>query len=246
MPVWDVMRQGDNGDEVRMSAHDSRVEALARVLVMESGVAHKQTYWVCGPPGPALRTDRDLYLHFLRLSHEARSGSWTLSGYLRGLWKVSAPLRLRAELELDDVAAMFSAAAATAPPPFDPAWTVADLALPGPAPAGYAHWERVVLSQLADLEDFVRHPPGSYDRFGRNAPRPVGGGTRATPARWLNFDPAAYLERAVAGSHRGSAGAQRTPPTADETTAPPPGVPAVPTLTWADLTRIAVCGQTYE
>jgi hypothetical protein len=75
MPVWDVMRQGDNGVEVRMSVHDSRVGALARVLVMESGVAHKQAYWISGPPGPAFQTNRDLYLHFLRLGQEARSAA---------------------------------------------------------------------------------------------------------------------------------------------------------------------------
>jgi hypothetical protein len=249
MPVWDVMRQGDNGDGVRMSSHDSRVGALARVLVMESGVVHKQTYWVVGPPGPAYQTNRDLYLHFLHLGQEARSASWSLSAYLRGLWKVSVPLRGRAELALDDVAAMFSAAAATSPPSYDPAWSTTDLALPGSAPAGYADWERIILSQLADLEDFVLHPPGPRARFGVNAPRPPGGGTRATPPRWLNFDPAAYLECAVAGGYGGwdAADGARVPlPNPQGTTTRRSTIRAITTMGWPDLARIAVCGQTYE
>ncbi|MGI8331268.1 hypothetical protein ACRYCC_14985 [Actinomadura scrupuli] len=253
MAVWDVMRQGDNGDEVRMSGHDSRVDALARVLVMESGVVHKQTYWVSGPPGPALRDEHDLRLYLQRLGHEARSGSWTLSGYLRGLWKVSAPLRHRAELPLDEVAAMFGAAAVTTPPPPDPGWSAAGLALPGHVPAGYPGWERVIKSQVADLEDFAGHPPGEHGRSGTDAPRPAGGGTRATPARWLSLDAADYLERAAAGSRR-DPGDDRTPP--PQVTIARPAVPPVTgapvtratamRLTWDDLARMAVCGQTGE
>ncbi|OLT22907.1 hypothetical protein BJF79_46125 [Actinomadura sp. CNU-125] len=184
------MRQDDGGNRVRMAAHDSRVSALAHVLAMESGVRHKQTYWVDGPAGPAVRTNRDLYLVFLHLGQDARAASWSLSAFLRALWKVSVPLRDREFLEPDDVAAMFAAAATVAPAPFDPAWSGKDLALPGPEPGGYADWERVVLSQLADLEDFLAAPPGPRARFGVDAPRPPGsgrprrrpsGGTTSTP-----------------------------------------------------------------
>src|SRR5256885_14493162 len=119
MQGWDVMRQGDGGDQDRVSTHDTRVGALAQVLVMESGVPHKQSYWVAGPPGPAIRTNRDLYLHFLRLGRQAKAASWSLSAFLRGLWKVSAALNGRMTLEPDQVAAMYSAAATTSPPPFD-------------------------------------------------------------------------------------------------------------------------------
>lgn len=232
-----------------MSVHDSRVDALARVLIMESGVVHKQTYWVCGPPGPALRGDHDLSSHLLRLARQARSAPWTLSDYLRGLWKVSVPLRGHVELELDDVAAMFSAAVAAAPPPYDPRWSVTDLALPGRTPDGHPGWERVIKSQIADLEDFARHPQGSRGRFGIDAPRPPGGGTRATPARWDSLDPAGYLERALTGL-RGPDDAHRPPPSS--TAASPPSGPPPATessanpLTWADLAYIALNGQTQD
>ncbi|NVI86921.1 hypothetical protein HUX53_06470, partial [Actinomadura sp. BRA 177] len=144
MHTWDVMRQDDLGNTFHVASHDSRIAALAQVLVMESGVPHKQSYWVEGPPGPAVRTNRDLYLVFLHLGQEARAASWSLSAFLRALWKVGAPLSDRASLEPDDVAAMFAAASTTPPAAFDPAWSGKDLALPGTEPDGYADWERVL------------------------------------------------------------------------------------------------------
>jgi hypothetical protein len=247
--MWDVMRQGDSGDQSRVSRHDTRIGALAQVLVLESGVPHKQVYWVEGPLGPVLRTNRDLYLHFLRLGRQAKSTSWSLSAFLRGLMKVTEPLADRTALDLDDVAAMFSAATATSPPPYDPEWSKRDLALPGDRPVDHADWERVILSQLADLEDFVSFPPGGLARYGVSAPRPPGGGRRCTPARWLNFDPAAYLECAVAGALGGwepSDGARVPLP-------PKPGSPPlvspvrpIAALSWTDLSRLAACGQLFE
>lgn len=249
MSSWDVMRQDDLGNEFRVASFDSRVSALARALVLESGVPHKQHYWVMGPKDPALRTNRELYLHFLQLGQEARSASWSLSAFLRALWKVSGPLRDREGVEPDDVAAMFTAAALSPPPPFDPAWRTKDLSLTGDEPADHADWERVLLSQLADLEDFAESPPGPRARFGVDAPRPSGSGRRATPARWYNFDPATYLECAVAGSIGGwdAADGARVPLADSGGVAPPRSyVRDVTAMSWADLARIAVCGQMYQ
>ncbi|MFC0042545.1 hypothetical protein [Actinomadura rayongensis] len=245
MGTWDVMRQDDLGNEFHVSAHDSRVAALAQVLVLESGVPHRQIYWVEGPFAPSVRTNRDLYLHVLRVGRDTRAGSWSLSGFLRALWKVSLPLRERDELEADDAAALFSAAVAVSPAPFDPKWSGRDLLLPGAAPRDHADWERVLLAQIADLEDFVVAPPGPRGRFGVDAPRPSGSGPRPTPARWCNFDPATYLECAVAGGVGGwdvSDGA-RVPSEGGPTRSP---VRPLTTVTWEDLARIAVCGQLYE
>ncbi len=52
MHTWDVMRQDDLGNTFHVASHDSRIAALAQVLVMESGVPHKQSYWVEGRPVP--------------------------------------------------------------------------------------------------------------------------------------------------------------------------------------------------
>ncbi|MFC4913865.1 hypothetical protein [Actinomadura gamaensis] len=249
MSSWDVMRQDDAGNEFRVAGFDSRISALARVLVLESGVPHRQHYWVAGPEGPALHTNRELYLHFLQLGQEARSASWSLSAFLRALWKVSGPLRDRDGVEPDDVAAMFTAATLTPPPPFDPAWRTKDLSLAGDEPADHADWERVLLSQLADLEDFAEQPPGPRARFGVDAPRPPGSGRRATPARWYNFDPATYLECAVAGSVGGwdAADGARVPLDTASAAAPTRSyVRDITAMSWADLARIAVCGQMYQ
>ncbi|RAY11133.1 hypothetical protein DPM19_32020 [Actinomadura craniellae] len=245
MRTWDVMRQDDNGNEFRMAGHDSRISALAQVLAMESGVPHDQLYWVAGPAGPVCRTNRDLYLHVLRLGRDLQAASWSLSAYLRSLWRASLPLRDRSRLEPDQVAALYSAAEAVPPAPYDPAWNTADLSLPGPAPEDHADWERVIFSQLADLEDFAGRPPGPAARFGATAPRPAGAGPRAVPARWLNFDPAGYLECAIAGGLGGW-------DAADGARVPEPGAPTgspvrpLTLLSWGDLARLAVCGQQYR
>ncbi|WP_281181949.1 hypothetical protein [Actinomadura macra] len=44
MHTWNVMRQDEIGNEFHVTAHDSRISALAHVLVLESGVPHKQAY----------------------------------------------------------------------------------------------------------------------------------------------------------------------------------------------------------
>jgi hypothetical protein len=144
---------------------------------------------------------------------------------------------------------MFTAAAATPPPPYDPRWSTYDLSLPGGRePEGHPDWERVILSQLADLEDFAANPR-ARTRSGVDAPRPAGGRRRATPARWLNFDPASYLECAVVGSlgDRNARDGARVPSRAGRATLVTRcEVRPITTMSWSDLARIAVYGQMYE
>jgi len=45
-PRWEVWRQDDNGNRYLVSTHPDEAAALLRVAELESGVAHKQTYWV--------------------------------------------------------------------------------------------------------------------------------------------------------------------------------------------------------
>ncbi|WP_084315977.1 hypothetical protein [Actinospica robiniae] len=45
-PSWEVWRQDDNGNRYLVSAHPDVAAARIRVAELESGVAHKQTYWV--------------------------------------------------------------------------------------------------------------------------------------------------------------------------------------------------------
>ncbi|MGN9781599.1 hypothetical protein ACTMTF_09235 [Nonomuraea sp. ZG12] len=57
------------------------------------------------------------------------------------------------------------------------------------------------MSQIADLEDFARRPPGEFAYFGVTAPRTAEG--RATDSGWYNFDPATYQECGLAGTFGG-------------------------------------------
>ena len=45
-PVFEVWRQDDNGNRFLMSRHPDRATAEAAVADIESGVLHKQMYWV--------------------------------------------------------------------------------------------------------------------------------------------------------------------------------------------------------
>jgi hypothetical protein len=263
MTTWGVVRYDDSGTKVSVAAYGSRVPALAAALALNCSDGDQGVFRVDGPPSPAFTTNRDLYLHLLGIGRNARRATWSLSAYLRGLWRVSTELRDRREFSLDDAAAMFSAALAVPPPPFDPAWATADFRLrwaptrcsrddgdPAAAePSRFDHWERILLSQIADLEDFAANPPGEQARFGVNAPRPRGVGRRATPVRWLNFDPATYLECAAAGHLGGwdvADGARVPLPARDGTTMTRSHVRQIAVVGWADLVHMAVCGQTYE
>ena len=43
---WEVWRQDDNGNRYLVSAHTDEVAARLRLADLESGVVHKQTYWI--------------------------------------------------------------------------------------------------------------------------------------------------------------------------------------------------------
>jgi hypothetical protein len=67
--------------------------------------------------------------------------------------------------------------------------------------------------------------------------------------RWLNFEPAIYLECAAAG-HLGGwdvADGTRVPlPARDGRTLTRSPLRQITAIGWADLVHMAVCGQTYE
>ena len=244
MVTWELWRQDDSGNRVQAGRFDGRIGALARQLGFESG-DRGRLYWVEGPSGPVCTTNRDFYLLVLRLGQATAGAAWSLSAYLRSLWQVSAALRDRESMDLDTLAALLTAAGRTPPPSLDPSWRTADLALGHGVGDGYPSWERIILSQIADLEDFAERPPGPNAHFGADAPRPVGCGPRATSPRWYNFDPATYLECGVAGALAGwdvSDGSRvPTPPGT-----PIPEIRTIERLTWSDMCRIAICGQLYE
>ena len=49
-PRWEVWRQDDNGNRYLVSAHPDEPAARRRLAELESGVMHKQTYWISRTP----------------------------------------------------------------------------------------------------------------------------------------------------------------------------------------------------
>ena len=43
---WEVWRQDDNGNRYLVSAHPDEAAARRRLDELESGVVHKQVYWI--------------------------------------------------------------------------------------------------------------------------------------------------------------------------------------------------------
>lgn len=178
----------------------------------------------------SLETNRDLYLA-LRAALEKQDR--TLREYL---------LALRAELQRHrDVPALSPeqfvaalAAACTAPvePVDSEAWRNEDLAIEDHGPQTAEDVDRVLRSQILDLEDArATGLERDEDRsFGLDISR-RGAGERATGPRWYNWDPAGYIECAAAATFGGHHPGDREP---------------VRELTWSDVGEFLWAGQIYE
>jgi hypothetical protein len=241
---WEIREDGI-GDPV--SVHDDRVGALARMLVLQATTA--RSYRVTGPPGPVCETGRDLYRRLVDSGREMQATGRTLGEFLRAWWSVGRLFADRERLEPDAVAAMVAASATVEPPPMRAAWRTTPYAF-APEPSSYSDWERIVLSQIADLADLADAGPLSPNAyFGVDIPRPAGS-VRATGGRWYNFDPEGYLECGVAGSLGGWDEADGTrvavPGPVTPLATEPDGARALGALRWDDLALLAVCGQAYE
>ncbi|MEO3747224.1 hypothetical protein [Plantactinospora sp. B5E13] len=251
MTQWEVWRQDDNGNEYRVAVHPDRIAALAQLMVLESGVPHKQLYRVAGPSGPVCRTNRDLYRRVLAEGRRMTERGRTLDEFLRGWWQVARPLAGRARLDLDEVAAMLVAAGSVEPPPIRPEWRSTSFEWLTVEPRRYVDWQSIVRCQIADLADFADQGPlPPYAGLGLDAPRP-GGQRRCIGVRWYNFDPASYLECGLAGALGGwdpddDVRVELPGPVVPLRPEPGPEEVPVETLTWDDLAEFAVCGQEYE
>jgi len=227
MTEWRVLRQGDDGNQALVGVHADRVEALASVLALESGYPHKQLYWVEGPATPAC-ADVDALLDRLADVGEALQNERTLLELLLGLWLVSRTMAHAEPHEPDAVAALFTAAGKVDVPRFEQRWRAADLSYERPDPVGYDGFERVLLSQIVDLDQFAANPPGKYAGLGVSIQRSPGTGARSTPRSWHNFEPAGYLDCASSGY-----GSVRLSP-------------AQLTMDWTELAEYLLLGQLYE
>ena len=152
-----------------MTTYHDRVQALARLLVLESGHPHKQMYEVVGPRQPVVTTNRDLYLHVLALGdHLAVTGRrcWTTcarSGRSAGRWP-----------SMTNSTATSSSPCSSRRPPRSrsapsPSWRVDDFTTDGPY-LGFTDFTKVLCTQIADLLAFHETPPGPFAAFGVDAP----------------------------------------------------------------------------
>lgn len=248
--TWEVLRETGDDQRTRLNVFDDRVTALAEVLVLQSGPDAEQGYSVAGPSEPACRTNRDLYQRLVAAGEQMDASGRSLEAFLRSWWLIGRTLAQSSTFDLDTVAAMIAAAATVEPPPLDPTWRMASYPYVD-EPSCHADWEAIVLSQIADLADFADAGPlPEYAYFGCSAPR-AEGCRRATDLGWYNFDPSTYLECGMSGSLGGwdEHDGLRKPVPGPVTLlrpAPEAGAHAVETLDWADLGRLAQCGQEYE
>jgi hypothetical protein len=191
---------------VEIVAQD-RVDAIAQALV--AGATPPQQ------DEPTRTTARDVAERLARLGRELDGSGRTLPEYLRGWWSVGSALRDRDEIDPDLFVAMLVAAARVDPPPADPAWRTADLTAHGWD--GYPLWERIVKSQVADLEDPAR----------------AGSARRAVGTRWDSYTPSAYLKAGVTGAFGTDTGGGDVNDVLEDG------------LGWDDLAEFALCGQMH-
>lgn len=109
-----------------------------------------------------------------------------LEEYLRTLWQLGRSARTVTELPAQRFADLLRAAAGDPAPPFEDAWRTADFTITE-STAGFEVWERVILSQVADLRDFADGTP-------RDA------AVRACGFRWHNTAVAPFLASGLAGA----------------------------------------------
>lgn len=109
-----------------------------------------------------------------------------LEEYLRTLWRLGRSARTLPELPAERFVGLMRAAACEPAPPFDDAWRTADFTVTE-SMAGFDVWERVILSQVADLRDFADGAP-------RDAT------VRACGSRWHNTTVAPFVASGVAGA----------------------------------------------
>lgn len=249
MTEWGVWRQDDNGQRFLVDTYHDRIQALARVLVFESGHPHKQMYEVLGSRDPVVITNRDLYLRMLALGDHLAVTGRALLDYLCALWTVSRPLAVHDDLDGDLLAAVLTASATAVPIRPDPAWRVCDLSADEGPFLGFADFTKVLCTQIADLLAFEEHPPGPFATFGVDAPPRIDGG-RATIPRWCNFDPPTFLECACAGAFGGWSEADgrrvRTGDPADSADWSGEEVAKLGAVTWGDFAAFLEYGQSYE
>ena len=148
----------------------------------------------------SIRTNRDLYLALADLVAKTDASDRSLEEYLRALWGLARAYRDRPALTGDELLGLLARAFTGSAPPFDEGWR-ATYERDFPAAfrdflGAFGAWEARVLRQIVDLREMDERGQLKDDQcyFGIDSPR---------GSRWYNFDPAAFLECAAAGTFGG-------------------------------------------
>jgi hypothetical protein len=190
-----------------------------------------------------LRTNSDLYQTVVTLGESKHARERSLEEYLRALWSAGYDHSSTGSLSLAEFVWLLTSALDGPVPPFDPFWAKEDLSLTDGADS-FTIWARTLRGQICDLRelasDGLYENPNRY--LGVEAPRPNGTDRRPTSPRWYNFDIESYLECGVEGAFGGWRPEFEGAVVDDE----PADAMPLDRLTWADLTKFVVCGQSYE
>jgi hypothetical protein len=190
-----------------------------------------------------LRTNSDLYLTVVALGDSDLAQRRSLDEYLRAFWSSGYDYCDVEALSLGQFVGLLTTALDGPAPPFDPFWAKEDLA-GSDADDPFTIWARTLRAQICDLRELTA--AGLYENptryLGVQAPRPYGVDRRPIPERWCNFDITSYLECGVEGAFGGW-----RPEFDGAVVDAEPGDPLLlDRLTWSDVTKFTICGQSYE
>lgn len=201
-----------------------------------------------------LQSNRDLYLAIDELTRQYKNSGRSLEAYLLAVLGRSGALADRETLTLAEFYELIASGFIDNPAAFDETWREEYDKLPS-EDNGYAGWRATLIRQIVDLREMDECGTLNDEMryFGIRSPR---------ESQWYNFDPAGYLECAMAGSFGGwepedDTGRQYVPgPVAvmgedgSIQSASPEDLPnprfEMPTVTWEQFKDFVICGQIYE
>jgi hypothetical protein len=202
-----------------------------------------------------IHTNRDLYLAIAGLIEEQETNLRSLEEYLRSLWSLASEFQNSSSLSPTEFYELLSNAFSAPALSFQDSWRQRheedDDAL-----QGYLGWQATIRRQIVDLREMKEK--GMLKHKDKNI-----FGVRA-PSRqfWYNFNPAAFLECAMAGTYGGWSPGDTTGriympgkvaflneegkfEDRDPDTLPNPVYPLAQ-ISWDDFQHFLVMGQVYE
>jgi hypothetical protein len=140
-----------------------------------------------------IHTNRDLYLAIAGLIEEQETNLRSLEEYLRSLWSLASEFQTSSSLSPTEFYELLSRAFSAPALSFQDSWRQRH----SKEREGYIGWEARIRRQIVDLREMKEK--GMLKRKDKN----IFGVTAPSRQFWYNFDPAAFLECAMAGTYGG-------------------------------------------